>query len=74
MGSLQSISSLGIIIMPLLGTGILSDVSHLPPADWRVGSTFYLCAFMQLLALIVAWRYFRHHNMDPNQAKSRGQV
>jgi hypothetical protein len=29
---------------------------------------------MQLLALIVAWRYFRHHNMDPDQAKSRGQV
>jgi DHA1 family tetracycline resistance protein-like MFS transporter len=45
-------------------------VSHLPQSDWRVGSSFYLCAFMQLLALIVAWRYFRNHKKE----ESRGQV
>ena len=63
MGSLQSIGSLGVIITPLLGTGILSAVSHLPQADWRVGSSFYLCALMQALALFVAWRYFRGHDV-----------
>jgi DHA1 family tetracycline resistance protein-like MFS transporter len=76
MGSLQSIGSLAVIITPLLGTGILSAVSHLPQSDWRVGSSFYLCALMQLLALIVAWRYFRSHKPDEpqGQIQSRGQV
>ena len=59
MGSLQSISSLGIIIMPLLGSVILGEVSHLPANDWRIGSTFFVCAIMQTLGMIVAWRYFK---------------
>jgi DHA1 family tetracycline resistance protein-like MFS transporter len=58
MGSLQSIGSLGIVMMPLVGTAILGAVSYLPPQDWRVGSTFYVCAAMQALATVVAWRYF----------------
>jgi DHA1 family tetracycline resistance protein-like MFS transporter len=61
MGSLQSISSIGVIAMPLVGGEILARVSHLPASDWRVGSTFYLCALMQALAILVAWRYFRRH-------------
>jgi DHA1 family tetracycline resistance protein-like MFS transporter len=61
MGSLQSIGSLGVIVTPLLGTAILSAVSHLPPGDWRVGSSFFVCAAMQALALVVAWHYFRSH-------------
>ena len=58
MGSLQSIGSLGLVIMPLLGSSILGAVSHLPPADWRVGATFFLCSAMQALALSAAWRFF----------------
>lgn len=65
MGSLQSIGSLGVIVTPLIGTGILSAVSHLPPADWRTGSTFFLCAAMQAVALVVARRYFRSHGQLP---------
>jgi len=61
MGSLQSIGSLGVIVTPLLGTAILSAVSHLPRGDWRVGSSFYVCAAMQAVALALAWRYFRSH-------------
>jgi len=61
MGSLQSIGSLGIVVTPMIGTGILSTVSHLPPSDWRIGSTFFLCAAMQMAALVVARRYFRSH-------------
>ena len=30
-----------------------------PPQDWRIGSTFYLCAIMQTLGIVVAWRYFK---------------
>ncbi|MYM74493.1 MFS transporter [Duganella sp. FT134W] len=64
MGSLQSISSVGVIIMPLLGSAILGEVSHLPAGDWRVGSTFYLCAAMQAMAVLVAQRYFGKHEED----------
>lgn len=63
MGSLQSISSVGVIIMPLLGSAILGKVSHLAAGDWRVGSTFYLCALMQALAILVARVYFRKHEV-----------
>ncbi|WP_332876360.1 MFS transporter [Massilia sp. S19_KUP03_FR1] len=62
MGSLQSISSLGVVVMPLIGTTILGAVSHLPPADWRVGSTFFLCALMQAAGIWVARRYFAAHH------------
>jgi MFS transporter, DHA1 family, tetracycline resistance protein len=63
MGSLQSISSVGIILMPLIGTAILGAASHLPARDWRIGSTFFLCAAMQALAILVARRYFRSHRV-----------
>jgi DHA1 family tetracycline resistance protein-like MFS transporter len=59
MGSLQAISSLGLIVMPLVGTAILGAVSHLAPQDWRIGSSFYMCAAMQALAVLIALRTFR---------------
>jgi DHA1 family tetracycline resistance protein-like MFS transporter len=61
MGSLQSIASIGIIVMPLVGTSILGAASHLPAHDWRIGATFFLCATMQAVAIAVARRYFRSH-------------
>jgi len=63
MGSLQSISSLGIIFMPLAGTAILGMASHLPAQDWRIGGTFFVCAAMQAVAIFVATRYFRSHHL-----------
>jgi DHA1 family tetracycline resistance protein-like MFS transporter len=63
MGSLQSIGSLGVILMPLLGTAILGAASHLPPGDWRIGSTFFVCAAMQALAIVSARRYFSAHHV-----------
>jgi DHA1 family tetracycline resistance protein-like MFS transporter len=62
MGSLQSISSLGVVLMPLVGTAIIGAASHLPSGDWRVGSSFYLCAAMQVVAIIAARRYFASHS------------
>jgi len=61
MGSLQSISSLSLILMPVAGTAILGAVSHLPPQDWRIGSSYFVCAAMQAAAIIVARRYFDTH-------------
>ncbi|MES2899244.1 MAG: MFS transporter [Pseudomonadota bacterium] len=62
MGSLQSISSLGIVFMPVLGTAILGMASHLPPNDWRLGSSFFLCAAMMGVAVLVARAYFSSHH------------
>jgi MFS transporter, DHA1 family, tetracycline resistance protein len=58
-GSLNSITSVAIIFSPLVGTGILVRVAHLPPTDWRLGGTFFLCAALSLMALIVAALHFR---------------
>jgi DHA1 family tetracycline resistance protein-like MFS transporter len=68
MGSLQSVGSLGVILMPLLGTALLGAASHLPAQDWRVGGPFFLCAAMQAVAIVVAHRYFRSHNKSPTRA------
>ncbi|RYF36927.1 MAG: MFS transporter, partial [Comamonadaceae bacterium] len=73
MGSLQSISSLGVIITPLIGTAILARVSHLPPGDWRIGSHLLLCAAMQALAILVAWRYFRSHRVHDSHGEDQGK-
>ncbi|WP_082219797.1 MFS transporter [Massilia sp. NR 4-1] len=58
MGSLQSINAVGIICMPLIGSAILGEVSHLPAGDWRMGASFFMCAILQGLAIVVARRYF----------------
>jgi DHA1 family tetracycline resistance protein-like MFS transporter len=62
MGSLQSINSIGIVFMPILGTTILGMASHLPANDWRIGSTFFVCAAMQAVAILVARRFFKSHH------------
>jgi DHA1 family tetracycline resistance protein-like MFS transporter len=70
MGSLQAISSLGIVFMPPLGTAILGAVSHMPAQDWRIGSTFFVCAAMQAVAIVVAMRYFKSHHWLGKDHKS----
>lgn len=61
MGSLQSLSSLGIVLMPYLGASILGEVSHFDPSDLRVGTTFFLSALMQTVALVFAFNFFKTH-------------
>ena len=68
MGSLQSLGSLAIVVVPVIGTGILARVSHLPANDWRLGATFFLSAVMQTLALYIAWRYFATHRTATSPA------
>ena len=74
MGSLQSISSLGVIVTPLIGTAILASVSDLPPGDWRIGSHFLLCAALQAVAIFVAWHYFRKHHVHDSTREARSPV
>ncbi|QGZ42551.1 DHA1 family tetracycline resistance protein-like MFS transporter [Pseudoduganella flava] len=62
MGSLQSINSFGVVVMPLLGGFLLAKVSHLAPTDWRIGVTFFVSASMQVIAILVARHWFRVHH------------
>lgn len=61
MGSLQSLSSLAVVVAPIVGTQILAVVSHYPQGDWRVGAPFYLASFLQLIGWALAWRFFKKH-------------
>ncbi len=68
MGSLQSLSSLSIVIAPVIATQLLAEVSHYPQGDWRMGSVFYLSAFLQLIAVFLAWRFFAKHGVPVHPA------
>jgi DHA1 family tetracycline resistance protein-like MFS transporter len=58
MGSVSSLNSLMAVIAPVIGAPLLGAVSHLPRGDWRMGASFYLCAALQLAALVLAWIHF----------------
>lgn len=58
-GALTAINSVAIIFAPLVGAAILAAVSHLPPNDWRMGATFFLCSVLQVAALLLALLHFR---------------
>jgi len=59
MGAVSALSSLMAVFAPLLGPPLLALVSHLPRGDWRIGAPMFLCAALQALALLMAWRHFR---------------
>jgi len=61
MGSLQSISSLAVIVAPMLGASLLGVVSQYPAGDFRIGAVFFLCATLNFIAVFIAWRYFKSH-------------
>ena len=59
MGAVSSLNSLMAVVAPVIGAPLLGAVSHLPQGDWRIGASFYLCAALQLTALVLAWLHFR---------------
>jgi DHA1 family tetracycline resistance protein-like MFS transporter len=69
MGALQSLSSLGMVLMPYLGATILGEVSHLAPSDLRVGATFFVCAVLQTIALVFAFHFFQTHRVGHARAE-----
>jgi DHA1 family tetracycline resistance protein-like MFS transporter len=64
MGSLNSVSSIMLVIAPLIGAPLLATVSHLPTDDWRVGAPFYASTLLQLGSLAVAVFHFRRRPID----------
>jgi len=63
MGALNSINSIMFVVAPAIGAPLLAQVAQLPPSDWRVGTTFYLSAILQAVALFLARRHFAYRNL-----------
>lgn len=72
MGSVSSLNSLAAVIAPVLGAPLLGLVSDLPRGDWRIGAPFYLCAALQLIALVLAFVHFRGVRRTRLAAESAG--
>ena len=63
MGALNSIQSIMFVIAPAIGTPLLAQVARLPPTDWRVGTTFFVSAILQAVALFLARRHFAYRDV-----------
>ncbi len=59
LGAASSLNSLMAVVAPAIGAPLLGVVSHLPQGDWRIGAPFFVCAAMQLTAMLLAWVHFR---------------
>ncbi len=74
MGAASSINSLAAIAGPLMSGPLLAMVSHLPTADWRFGTPFYICAALQGIAALIALVYFSRYNHLASSIKSKPAV
>jgi MFS transporter, DHA1 family, tetracycline resistance protein len=70
MGAVSSLNSLMAVGGPLIGPPLLALVADLPRGDWRIGAPFYVCAALQLAALLAAWFHFR----GARRAQTAGQA
>jgi len=61
MATLGSLVAITGIVAPLLGTSLLGRVTHLPKDDVLVGAPFFVSAVLELIALMIARRYFARH-------------
>jgi DHA1 family tetracycline resistance protein-like MFS transporter len=61
MGSVSSLNSLMAVLAPLLGLELLRWVSHLPAGHPLIGLPYFVCAGLQVLATVMALRFFRRH-------------
>lgn len=68
MGAVSSLNSASAALAPVLGSGLIGLVSHLPPGDWRVGAPMYLCAALCAVSALLALRHFKHHPPRPADA------
>lgn len=73
MGAVASLNSLTAVLAPVIGSGLLGLVSHLPQGDWRIGAPFFLCSTLLLIALVLAVQHFRRHpGVAPEAAATPG--
>jgi DHA1 family tetracycline resistance protein-like MFS transporter len=59
MGAVSSLNSLMAVAAPIFSTPLLAAISHLPPADWRLGTPLFFCALLQGGAMTLAFLHLR---------------
>jgi MFS transporter, DHA1 family, tetracycline resistance protein len=59
MGSVSSVSSMMAVLAPIIGLELLRWVSDRPPGDWLIGLPYFTCAVLQLVAAVLAYRFFK---------------
>ena len=64
MGAVAGLSSLMAVIAPIVGPMILQTVAESPPGDWHLGAPYYVCAVLQLAAMVMTVIHFRRHRAD----------
>ena len=63
LGAVGGLNSLMAVVAPVLGTPLLTMVSHLPRGDWRIGAPLYFCALLQAASLVLAVGHFRRERL-----------
>ena len=68
MGAVAGLSSLTAVIAPIIGPLVLQAVADAPRGDWRLGAPYYVCAALQLCAMVMTLLHFRRHRADTPSA------
>jgi DHA1 family tetracycline resistance protein-like MFS transporter len=72
MATLTSLSSALGILAPMLGAYLLAQVAPLPADNALIGTPFFACAVLELLAFLIARHYFTRHPRPAKLAASSG--
>ncbi len=67
MGSVSSLNSLMAVFAPIVGLELLRWVSDFPSGHWLIGLPFYVGALLQLMAAVVAYRFFHRQRLAASQ-------
>ncbi len=59
MGAVAGLSSLTAVLAPVIGPLLLRSVADAPRGDWRLGVPYYVCAALQLCAMVMTVVHFR---------------
>jgi len=59
MGAVAGLSSLTAVLAPVIGPLLLRTVADAPRGDWRLGAPYYVCAALQLCAMVMTVLHFR---------------
>ncbi|MFL6696534.1 MAG: MFS transporter [Vitreoscilla sp.] len=64
MGAVSGLSSLTAVLAPVVGPLLLRTVADAPRGDWRLGAPYYVCAALQLCAMVMTLLHFRRLRAD----------
>jgi DHA1 family tetracycline resistance protein-like MFS transporter len=64
MGAVAGLQSLTAVLAPVIGPLLLRTVADAPRGDWRLGVPYYLCAALQLCAMVMTLLHFRRLHAD----------